>query len=193
MSGRERSRPTIQEARRFAALIEPHLDALFRAAYRLCRSVPDAEDLVQDVCLRVYDRRGQLERADSPRAWLLRVQLNLHIDAAWRRRAVAEPLDDERHGARPLPGPDEQGPGEHAEAARLAEMLNRGWRLLTPDQQALLALYAEGYSLAEMIEITGVPLGALKARLHRARARLGSLLDADRQPPRIAAVSGESR
>src|SRR5690606_2882765 len=186
--------PTTHDASRFAALIEPHLGALFGAAYRLRRSVPDAEDLVQDVCLRAYDRRDQLERAESPRAWLMRVQLNLHIDAVRRdARVAAASLDDERHDGLSLACPGADGPDEQVEAARLAEVLTGAWRMLTPDQQALLALHAEGYTLAEMIEITGVPLGPLKARLHRARMRLGKLLEAHRQPPRVAAVSGESR
>lgn len=185
---------TTEDTRRYAALIEPHLDALFRAAYRLCRSVPDAEDLVQDVCVRAYDRRHQLEQADSPRAWLLRVQLNLHIDSARReRRLAAESLDDERRREGPLGAPDGQRPDEQAEAARLADTLSEAWLLLTPDQQVLLTLQSEGYTLAEMIEVTGVPLGALKARLHRARTRLGKLLDLYRQPSQVAAVSGDSR
>jgi DNA-directed RNA polymerase specialized sigma24 family protein len=41
---------------RFHRLIEPHLDALFRAAYRLTRNRPDAEDLVQEACVRAFER-----------------------------------------------------------------------------------------------------------------------------------------
>jgi RNA polymerase sigma factor (sigma-70 family) len=177
------------EALRCAALIEPHLEALFRAAYRLCRSVPDAEDLVQDVCLRAFDRCAHLRQADSPRAWLLRVLFNLHVDTARRaKRFTAQPFDEARrfgHDAADMPA-------DHAEAALLADTLDEAWRGLNPDQQALLALSAEGHSPAELAAITGLPLGALKARLHRARARLGRLLDRHRQPP-LAAYSGESR
>src|SRR5690606_42113431 len=116
--------PTTDEAIRFAALIEPHLDVLFRAAYRLCRCVPDAEDLVQDVCLRAYSRRDQLEQANSPRAWLLRVQINLHIDTSRReRRVAAASLDDDRRRQAPLRELGGPGPDEHSEAERLAETL----------------------------------------------------------------------
>jgi hypothetical protein len=54
---------------RFHRLIEPHLDALFRAAYRLTRNRPDAEDLVQEACVRAFERLS----------WLLRV-----FDDAWQ-------------------------------------------------------------------------------------------------------------
>ena len=181
------------DTQRFAALIEPHLGALHRAAYRLCRSKPDAEDLVQDVCLRAYDHRGRLSQTDSPRAWLLRVQYNLHVDTARReRRLAAESLDAPR-SADDERSTDDDSPEANADAERLAETLTDAWRSLNPDQQALMALHAEGYSLAEMMDVTGLPMSALKARLHRARTRLGKLLKTRSQPPRIAAISGESR
>lgn len=177
---------------RLAALLEPHLEALYRSAYRLCRRRADAEDLVQDVCVRAHAKAEQLERCASPRAWLLRVQYNLHVDTARREaRRRTEPLDGPGAAAAPQVSAD-AGPDGYAEADLLAETLTAAWRSLNADQQALLALHAEGYSLGEITDITGLPLGALKARLHRARARLGKLLSTCRQRPRIAAVSGES-
>jgi RNA polymerase sigma-70 factor (ECF subfamily) len=176
------------DPQRLAALIEPHLDALYRSAYRLCRRPADAQDLVQDVCVRAHAKAEQLERCAAPRAWLLRVQYNLHVDTARREaRRRTEPLDAAEARASADPGPD-----GYAEADLLAETLMAAWQSLNADQQALLALHAEGYSLAEMAEITRLPIGALKARLHRARARLGKLLTLQRQGPRIAAASGES-
>lgn len=180
------------DPQRFAALIEPHLDALYRAAYRLCRRVADAEDLVQDVCVRAYDKADQLERSHSPRAWLLSVQYHLHVDAARRdRRKRTESFEAPGRTADQYPSGD-AGPDGHAEADLLARTLSAAWRQLNAEQRALLALHAEGYSLGELTEITGLPLSALKARLHRARARLGKLLKTHRERPRIAAVSGDS-
>mgnify|MGYP001218694502 CR=1 FL=1 len=55
--------------------------------------------------------------------------------------------------------------------------LDRAWRHLDEDQRSLLAMHdIEGYTLAELMEITGLKEGTLKSRLHRARARLGKLL-----------------
>lgn len=180
------------DPQRLAALIEPHLDALYRSAYRLCRRPADAEDLVQDVCVRAHAKAEQLERCAAPRAWLLRVQYNLHVDTARREaRQRTEPLDRSL-GTAEAPTSTDPGPDGYAEADLLAETLTAAWQALNSDQQALLALHAEGYSLAEIAEISGLPLGALKARLHRARARLGKLLTTYRQRPRVAAASGES-
>ncbi|HWL62327.1 MAG TPA: RNA polymerase sigma factor [Steroidobacteraceae bacterium] len=58
---------------RFHRLIEPHLDALFRAAYRLTRNRPDAEDLVQEACVRAFERLDSLSEEGAVKSWLLRV------------------------------------------------------------------------------------------------------------------------
>jgi RNA polymerase sigma factor (sigma-70 family) len=180
------------DPQRFAALIEPQLDALYRAAYRLCRRAADAEDLVQDVCVRAHDKADQLERSHSPRAWLLSVQYHLYVDGTRReRRKRTEPFEEPGRAADQYPSND-AGPDGHAEADLLARTLSAAWQQLNDDQRALLALHAEGYSLAELAEIAGLPPSALKARLHRARARLGKLLKIHRERPRIAAVSGDS-
>jgi len=181
---------TIQQ--RFARFIRPHLDPLRRAAYRLCRSAPDAEDLVQEVCLRAFERIRELDDIESPRAWLLRVQFNLHIDSTRRREKAATESLDEPHHPESQYSTDAAGPEADAEAALLAETLTAAWDQLNKDQQALLAFSAEGYSLNEIVDITGLPLSALKARLHRARVRLGKLLRTPGQQPRVVAISGES-
>jgi RNA polymerase sigma-70 factor (ECF subfamily) len=71
----------------------------------------------------------------------------------------------------------EPGPEQHAEASTVFKRLRLAWERLTNDEQLLLALHGiEGLSLAEIQEVTGLPLGTIKSRLHRSRARLGRLL-----------------
>jgi RNA polymerase sigma-70 factor (ECF subfamily) len=65
--------------------------------------------------------------------------------------------------------------------------LDEAWRHLDEEQRALLALHdVEGYSLLELNELTGIKEGTLKSRLHRARVRLGKLLE------RVGATAGSS-
>jgi RNA polymerase sigma-70 factor (ECF subfamily) len=172
----------------FPALIEPHLRALRRAACRLCRDGRDAEDLVQEVCLKALQSGDALGQKTSLRAWLLRVQFNLFVDGQRRRPAASEPFDDTQ-----LANVDR---AEHqleagADLAERLQALNRVWPELNKDQQALLAYFAEGYTMAEICAMTGLPLSALKARLHRARVRLGKLLAADQLAPPSAATIGD--
>lgn len=80
----------------FAKLVEPHFDGLYRAAMRLTRNADDAEDLVQEACLRAYAQLSSLERAERPAAWLQRVQYRIFIDDVRHRRrspfaALSEP------------------------------------------------------------------------------------------------------
>lgn len=163
-----------QSARQaFEAVVGPHFDAMFRAAYRLTGRRCDAEDLVQEVCLRAFVAIDELERLDSPRGWLLRVQYRLFVDGARRaQRTPLRPADDVDAFDSPAPGPEQSVEAMHAHA-----LLSRAWPRLGREQRALLALHAEGYDLDELHGITGISKGALSARLHRARVRLAKLLD----------------
>ena len=76
----------------FARLIAPHADALFRAAYRLTGNRADAEDLVQDVCVRAFANLPTLETLERPKAWLnlffvsslAEVKLRLMLSGPWK-------------------------------------------------------------------------------------------------------------
>ena len=177
--------------KRFLAIVEPELRALRRTAYRLCRDPVDADDLVQRVCLRAFERAEDLKGVASPRAWLLRVQHNLFVDDCRRRSGISlEAFDDASDAAISTVWPD---PDTAAATTERIEALDRAWPELTADQRALLALYAEGHDLKTLAGITDLPLSALKARLHRARVRLGKLLAAADTAPRQAIQTGDRR
>ena len=161
--------------RRFETIVGPHFEALYRAAARLTRSRQDAEDLVQDVCLRAYSRLAELERATQPLGWLLQVQYRLFLDAARRRRrAPFAPMPVEPEAL--LSVGAEPALEDAADGMRLQQSVEKAWSCLEREQRALLALHAEGYSLGELEEICGISRNAVSARLHRARARLAKLL-----------------
>jgi RNA polymerase sigma factor (sigma-70 family) len=174
------------EQQRFAALIRQHYQALYRAAYRLTRSEVDAEDLVQEVCVRAYPRIGELEALEQPRGWLLRVLYRLFVDLRRRyeRKNVRAIDDDEEFVS------DEPSPAEEAERALDRWRIEDAWRYLNQEQRLLLVLHdIEGYSLAEIHSLTGIKDGTIKSRLHRARVRLGRLLRRDEAM--TSAVAGE--
>jgi RNA polymerase sigma factor (sigma-70 family) len=171
---------------RFAAVVQPHYEVLYRVAYRLTRSAPDAEDLAQEVCVRAYPRLDELEGLEQPRGWLLRVLYRLYIDSTRRyERKHVGSIDDVDASALVC---DRPGPMEETERALDRRRLTRAWQYLDEQQRALLALHdMEGYSLAELNELTGLKEGTLKSRLHRARVRLGKLLQ--RETATAAAVA----
>lgn len=171
---------------RFDALLRPEIDRLYRLAYRLTNDVADAEDLVQDVLVKVYERRDELTSIDVLGPWLGRVLYNRFVDnhrryARKRVRTVsidaAGPEGDSDGLALPSPdaGPDVLAAREF-DITALAAALDR----LSLDHRSVLLMHdAEGYKLEEIQTITGSPLGTLKSRLHRARARLRGLLEED--------------
>jgi RNA polymerase sigma-70 factor (ECF subfamily) len=164
------------EQDRFARLIRQHYRALYNAAYRLTRSAVDAEDLVQEVCLRAYPRLTEVEGLEQPRGWLLRVLYRLFVDLRRRyeRKNVRAIEDDEDFVSA------EAGPPEEVDRAIHRWRIESAWRHLNQEQRLLLVLHdVEGYSLAEIHSLTGLKDGTIKSRLHRARVRLGRLLQRD--------------
>lgn len=169
----------------FADLVRPHLKPLYRLAYRLTGNVHDAEDLFQDLLLKVYARLDELHRVEKRRAWLARVLYTLFIDG--QRRAARSPLhlvvdnaDGEETPLQERPPDALHGNEPEAAALRDAEQqrLLRALERLSEEQRTILMLAdVEGFTLSEMETILDSPRGTLKSRLHRARARLRELLN----------------
>ena len=174
---------------RFASLVQPHFAGLYRAALRLTRRRHDAEDLVQEVCLRACMRLGDLESVANPRAWLMRALYHLFIDAARRRRLRLRLASIVGSGDEDAAAPNgEPDPERAADAHRMQERVVAVWHRLGPEQRALLALHAEGHGLGELVAILGSNRNALSARLHRARSRLAKLLAGDQHKPSLELV-----
>lgn len=166
----------------FAQLLRPHLDHLYRLAYRFMGNSDAAEDLVQDLVLKLYPKYAELCEIQQLRPWLVRVLYRLFVDQ--RRHDSRSPVQllldtdastdtgvDESIG-QAAAGP-EQAWAQQQEQARIAQ----AWRQLNPEQRALLAMHdIEGYTLVELAQQLKTPLGTLKSRLHRARTKLKSLL-----------------
>ena len=135
------------------------------------------------MCVRAHAHVASLKSAAQPKAWLLKVQYRTFVDGIRRRRrsplATGEDFDATRMSDAPTP--------EDAAEGSLAEQrLLDAWRQLDKEQRALLALHVEGYSLAEIEAITDLTTDVLKARLYRARTRLGKLLATQHAPDALA-------
>jgi len=174
----------------FASLVQPHFAVLYRAALRFTRRRPDAEDLVQEVCLRACTRLEELAEVTNPRAWLMRALYHCFIDATRRRRRRPDVplLGDDTHCA---PASEDPGPERVADVTRLHERVAAVWHRLDDEQRALLALHAEGNDVEELAAIFGTNRNALSARLHRARQRLAKLLATNEHEPALRLVETE--
>ncbi len=179
---------------RFEALLRPHFDVLYAAARRMTLSPVDAEDLVQEVALKAFEKLDELERIEFQRAWLLKVMYNKFIDE--QRSSKRSPVDQAATGV------ESEEPEDYERSDWLPEeMLDREIRItrilmamkrLDSESAALVALRdIEGLTIAELEEMTGSPSGTIKAKLHRSRSRLGRLLANDETlKPELKAVGG---
>jgi RNA polymerase sigma-70 factor (ECF subfamily) len=139
--------------------MRPHFDGVYGRAYALTGSTQDAEDLVQEVCIRASSRFAEVLKHENPRAWLMTVLYRLFVDLArGRRRSPLRLVTREDSHAWPEAVPStEPGPEQQADASTYHKRLSQAWERLTNDEQWLLALYGiEGLSLTEIQDVTGL-------------------------------------
>jgi RNA polymerase sigma factor (sigma-70 family) len=166
----------------FETLLADHVNYLFHLSYRLTENASSAEDLLQDVLVKAYANRDALLAHQSPKAWLIRVTHNLHVDLLRRERlrpktwsSLSEPdallfesVPDDRYPANPL---------RRAVNAELRDVLLQAFGLLNSDQQTIVMLHLlQDYTLEECALILSQPVGTCRSRVFRARAKLRGLL-----------------
>jgi RNA polymerase sigma-70 factor (ECF subfamily) len=148
------------------------LPRLRRFARSLTRSVPDADDLVQEACLRALARSDQWDRSQPLDRWVFRITRNLWISEV-RKRTV-------RIGQGQVPADEthELVSNESGEASVMAGEL-RGHIAALPEELSaiLLTVSVEGYSYAEAAELFEIPVGTVMSRIHRARKTLASQIN----------------
>ncbi|MYL28035.1 sigma-70 family RNA polymerase sigma factor [Halomonas sp. 22501_18_FS] len=177
------------QARTFDQLVKPHLRGLYRFAHRLTGNPADAEDLVQDVMLKLYPRTRELEAVQDLRPWLNRVLYRQFVDRdrKGKRRqeqSVTDTGDIENHQAFLDRYPGEGlGPLADMERGRAGRMVQEALAELPPDQRALLIMYdVEGWEQQAIAEVLEVAPGTIKSRLHRCRQKLREQLARRMEP-----------
>lgn len=174
-----------ERSRRFEELALPHLDAAYNLARWLSGNASEAEDLVQESCLRAF-RYLDGFRGLNARAWLLAIVRNAWF-SEWRRRqheTVLAEFDDTMDDAGPLTGWND---GAHLQPEALAmqhedaERIRRALAALaTPFREVLVLRELEDLSYADIAAVVGVPIGTVMSRLSRGRRLLGAALRAGR-------------
>ena len=170
-----------RDAHAFDALFARYRGPLRRHLERIVRDRAGAEDLLQEVFLRVWTRAEQWSGEGAVRAWLFRIGTNLalnHLRSARRRRH--QPLE-----ARPAGEEDEDfvpgwmvdasalGPEETTELAERAELFRRLIGELSEEKREVMRLiHEEQMDLRQAAEQLGVPVGTVKSRLFYARKTL---------------------
>jgi len=180
----------------FERLVQPHFDRLYRLAWRLTGAKAEAEDLFQELLIKAFGQLDDLVTKDEPGAWLCRVMYNLFIDEqrrfARRRMLTVEEGHLAGDGLAGLPGPDD--PAYDHDRYETLKQLDAALAQLSDEHRIVVLLHdTEGYKLTEIEELTGIPVGTVKSRLHRARARLREILTENGTISRGTACKRSSR
>ena len=158
------------EGRSFEQIVLPHLDAAYNLARWLVRNTHDAEDNVQEACLRAVKFFGGYQGGDA-RAWLLRIVRNTAYSLLEKRRPadLTEEFDETTH-ATDMGKPDaEMTLVQSVESGILKEALED---LPARFREVLILRELEGLSYKEIAEIADIPIGTVMSSLARSRAQL---------------------
>jgi len=155
--------------RRFAELAQRHARFMFRVAHGLLRSVPDAEDAVQEALLKLYRTDGWL-RMDDEKAFLARTVWRTGLDVIARRPQATEALEDDAGREFAAGGiSTEQSLADGDERALLRRLIEA---LPEELRQPLVLSAIEEMTSREVAIAMGIPEGTVRTRIMRARAEL---------------------
>lgn len=146
----------------FPLVAEQHMDMIFRIAFSYLRSREDADDATQNVLLALYRTDKAFGDGEHLKAWLIRVTVNeckKMLRSPWRRRNV--PLE-EYAGAMPF------------RETRDSDLFLAIMSLDLKYRSVIVLYYYEGYEIAEIGSLLGIPAGTVGTRLARARNMLKS-------------------
>jgi len=169
-----------------AQLVAEHHRAVYAYAYRLSGSVPDAEDLTQQVFLMAQQKLGQLRKVESARSWLFTILRNSFFKTRQRQRPV--PIGNLSLNIDTIPAnpPDD----EDIDREQLQEAINRlpdGFRVV------LVMYYFQECSYREIAAELDLPMGTVMSRLARAKGHLRAMLcepeKAEKQRPTASKTS----
>ena len=163
--------------RLFDATVLPHLDAAFNYARWLTKNDAEAEDVVQDACVRALRYFSSL-RDDNARAWFFAIVRNTWCSRVARHAKVTS-MAPRHHSGESTPD-DALDPEarllQQTTVARVREALDQ---LPVDSREVIVLREIEGMSYKEIAAVVQVPIGTVMSRLARGRERLLALLKTD--------------
>ena len=161
----------------FEALSMPHLDTLYNAALRLCRSESDAEDLVQESLLKAFRFFHRFEPGTHVKAWLFKIMTNTFINNYRKQQRDREVMEDWDWDQLALPEYNHRDAEEQIFSQVLSKQVVEALEQIPVDFRLVVMLAdLEGFAYKEIAEIADCPIGTVMSRLYRGRRMLRRLL-----------------
>jgi RNA polymerase sigma-70 factor (ECF subfamily) len=162
----------------FSELVRLHRMRILRTAAGIVGSTDEAEDVAQQVFIRVWDHLADYDPAGPFLSWLYRITVNLSIDALRRRRRES-PLNEELRSGSQTDPEDQLVRRDERQRVRAAIA-----RLPDKARAALVLREYEQLSYKEIAEALKIPIGTVMSRLNYARSMLGEILAKEGSEPR---------
>lgn len=162
----------------FHLLVERHRAMVYRVAYQFAGNHHDAEDIAQEVFIKVYRSLDRFRQDAQLTSWMYRIAMNACIDHKRRHApAGAAPFGEEAE-LKMLNTPETRpGPEERAYAGELGDVLEQEIQRLPPGQRVVFIMrHHQGLKLGEIAEALGLAEGTVKRQLHAAVHRLRQAL-----------------
>lgn len=171
------------DAEAFEEIYQRFAKMVFNLALRMAGTVEEAEDLSQEVFLRVHRHLAKFNGRSTLKTWIYRITLNHCRSKLGRRRYPTRPLAEEnggdpayREGAELVD--ERRGPEEHVLARDAARRLARALTRLKPRfREAVVLRDLEGLSYDEIAEVLNIRIGTVRSRIARGRDRLRTILE----------------
>lgn len=169
------------ESRAWEQLVQRHTRRIYNLCYRFTSNRHEAEDMTQEVFLRVYRTLRSYQAIHGGfTTWLTSVTRNLLIDHYRRTKhdRSTDSLDDEERGLTEQIPSHSRTPDQMAMAGQLGEQVQRALGKLSPDlREAVILRDLQGLEYREIQDVLQVPEGTVKSRINRGRIELARLLE----------------
>ena len=165
----------------YRVLLERYQRPVFNICLRMMRNREEAEDLAQDAFMKVFSMLDRYNPTYAFSSWLFKITSNLCIDAIRKRRIETLPMDqpvqsDSGEYARQYESPDDDPERVFAKSEKMKQLAQAVDGLPPHYRVMILLRHQEDLSYEEIAECLEVPLGTVKARIHRAREMLKTRL-----------------
>lgn len=168
------------DQRGYAVLLSRYRARVMTLALRMLGHAEEAEEAAQDAFVRAFRSLHRFERRAQFSTWLYRITYNVCLTQLARRRRLIPTLDD---SAEIETAPADGNPQTELVTQESQAAVARAIALLRPEFAAVITLfYLHEQSHEEIVAITGLPLGTVKNRLHRARNDLRRILRRQNRP-----------
>jgi RNA polymerase sigma-70 factor (ECF subfamily) len=158
----------------FKLLVMPYSSRLYRMAFRLMNSREEAEDIVQEVYVKLWGMRSELSKYNSIEALCVRITRNLCLDQLRRRKVNHDAMKAEKLKVESYP----ETPSENLEKKENAELLHTLISALPEPQRSLVHLrHLEGKEYEEIAEMVNMNVNAIRVSISRARKQMRALVE----------------